>query len=79
MALTAQFDSDRASVYHASCMDELIPSLTSTTAIHDDELFSAIVILRTKEEFDGTYSSYLLQLDSDVTLSACLPRLPLVS
>lgn len=34
-------------------MEELIISLDTMTVAMDDSLFAAVVILRTKEEFDG--------------------------
>jgi hypothetical protein len=50
---TAGTDSILADQYYQHCLQTLIPRLGESSAVQDDELLAAIVILRLLEEMDG--------------------------
>lgn len=56
-----RFHPEDADKFHDNCMGELIPSLNDdVSAILDDNLFAATVVLRTKEEMDGICSFFFV-------------------
>ena len=47
--------SEKAEAYHNDCFNALILILNSGPDIADDDLFAAMIMLRTKEEFDSKF------------------------
>lgn len=57
LSRTTQFDSFVADHYHQECLQTLIPILGESTAVLDDALLAALVVLRLLEEMDGKLTS----------------------
>lgn len=51
------FDGDSAHQYHQNCLNALIPALSSSEAVMDENLLTAIIILRFMEELDVPVAS----------------------
>jgi hypothetical protein len=57
---TTDFDSLASNRYHDECLKQLIPMMDHSSAVADENLFAATVILRMLEEMDGKKGVSLL-------------------
>jgi hypothetical protein len=55
--ISSEFDSLTADRFHQRCLEALIPALSSSEAVGDENILTAIVILRYMEELDAPISA----------------------
>ncbi|KAJ2981596.1 hypothetical protein NUW58_g6651 [Xylaria curta] len=53
---TTDFDPLASNRYHDECLKSLIPMMNHSSAVADENLFAATIILRMLEEMDGSYT-----------------------
>jgi hypothetical protein len=81
LSQTSSYDQYASNRYHDECLRHLIPRLSEPSAVTDETLFAATIILRMLEEFDGKRrrlipSSLHRQLMSDLSSCNSWPRQP---